>query len=405
MVTAAGGAKASEPSGKGSSMRIGVIGFGSRMRSLLRMIDNFNAGAKVVAIADPNFDAIAGRLREKGEALPACAIFADADEMLDKVPLDAVMVGTRCSLHATMAIKALERDLPLYLEKPVATNRRDLSALAAAGRESKAGVVVSLPLRVSPLVAVAKEIVDSGKIGSIESVNAWCEPPYAATYYRNWYRDEAETGGLWLQKATHDFDYITHLVDSAPKKIAAMTSKRIFTGERPEGLRCNDCEEWVDCLESPFHLFFSRGESDKVEPNEYYCMFAKDTGNEDSGRAILEYESGVQASYTQHFMVRRGAAQRGARIYGYKGTIEFDWYTDELKVFMHHAPRIETHRIDSSALSHAGGDNVLIWNFLQVVRGVEKSVSPLSAGVTSVNLCLGARESSASGEFIEIKPV
>jgi len=48
---------------------------------------------------------------------------------------------------------------------------------------------------------------------------------------------------------------------------------------------------------------------------------------------------------------------------------------------------------------------VLIWNFLQVVRGVEKSVSPLSAGVTSVNVCLGARESSASGEFIEIKPV
>ncbi len=386
-------------------MKIGVIGYGRRMRSLLRMINSFNTAARVAAVADPDMKEIAARLAASGEPVPDCPYYADAAVMLDSEDLDAVMIGTRCSLHAPMALEVMKRGLPLYLEKPIATNRADLAALADADSEISSEVVVSFPLRVSPLVSMAKEILDSGKIGTIESVTAWCEPPYASTYFRNWYRDENETGGLWLQKATHDFDYITFLLDAHPTSVAAMTSKRIFTGSRPAGLKCRDCSEWIDCLESPFHIFYSRGETKSIEPNDFLCMFAEDTGNEDSGRAIVEYDSAVQVAYTQHFAVRRSAARRGARICGYKGTIEFDWYTDELKVFMHHVPRVETHKIDSSALSHAGGDNVLIWNFLQVIKGVEASVSPLAAGIESVNLCLAAKESSRSRTFVTVEPM
>ena len=386
-------------------MKIGVIGYGRRMRGLLGLFDNFNVGLEVAGIADPAYAKTPVEIPPYNGKRPECLVFADAAAMLASVKPDAVMIGTRCSLHAKMAIKVLKRGLPLYLEKPVATNRADLRALASAGKRSKSQIVVSFPLRVSPLVAMAKEIIDSGKIGTVESVSAWCEPPYAAVYYRDWYRDECETGGLWLQKATHDFDYITFLVGSAPKSIAAMTSKTVFTGDKPAGLKCRDCGEWEECLESPFHLFYSRGDAQKVESNDFSCMFAEDTGNENSGRAILEYENGVQASYTQHFMVRRSAARRGARVYGYKGTLEFDWYTDELKVFMHHAPRVETYTIDSSKLSHAGGDNALMWNFIQVVRRKAKSVSPLEAGVASVNLCLAAKESCKSRRFVDVKAV
>ena len=386
-------------------MRIGIIGYGRRMRGLLRMVAEFHSGVVVAAIADPNIESIKDELARDGRPVPDCPTFSGADEMLDSVDLDACMVGTRCSLHAPMAVKVLKRALPLYLEKPIATNRKDLEALAAAGRRLSRKVVVSFPLRVSPLVQAAKEIIESGKIGSVENVNAWCDPPYAAVYFRDWYRDENETGGLWLQKATHDFDYITYLVNSKPKRVAAMMSKRVFKGKRPAGLKCRDCGDWQECLESPLHIFYSRGESQAVEENDYSCMFGKDTGNEDAGQAIVEFANGVQASYSQNFMVRKAAGRRGARLYGYKGTIHFDWYTDELKVFMHHSPRIETHKIDSSALSHAGGDTVLIWNFIQVANGEGESLSPLEAGITSVNLCLAARESSRSGRFVEIKPV
>jgi predicted dehydrogenase len=383
-------------------MEIGIIGYGRRMSGLVEMLHTFDAGVHIAAIADTDIEGVKRRLAKSGREAVGCRFFTDADEMLDKARLDAVMVGTRCSHHAAMAMKVLAKNLPLYLEKPVATNREDLTALAEAERRTKSGVVVSFPLRVSPLVAAAKEVIDSGRIGTVENVNAWCDPPYAAVYFRDWYRDECETGGLWLQKATHDFDYLTFLVGSRPREVAAMTSKRVFKGDRPANKKCRDCDEWLVCLESPLHIFLSRGEGKAVELTEYSCMFAEDTGNEDAGQALVEFQSGVQASYSQNFMVRRAAGRRGARLYGYKGTVEFDWYTDELKVFMHHSPRVETHKIDSSSLSHAGGDSVLIWNFLQVAAGKEKSLSPLRAGLMSVNLCLAAKESSATHTFREV---
>ena len=185
-----------------------------------------------------------------------------------------------------------------------------------------------------------------------------------------------------------------------------MITKRVFTGEREAGLRCVDCDEWESCLERPFHMYYSRGETDGVVPEKRrQCMFARDTGNEDSGQALVEFENGVVASYEQNFMVRKSAGRRGARIYGYKGTIEFDWYSDQLKVFMHHTPKVETHAFESSKLSHAGGDDILIWNFLEVAKGTAESLSPLDAGLASVNLCLAARESAETGRFVDVKPV
>jgi predicted dehydrogenase len=387
-------------------MKIGVIGYGGRMRGLLSMVEKFNTGAKIQAIADPNFEAIAARRAASGDKVPECAVYSDADRMLESEKLDAVMIGTRCSLHAKMAMKVLPKGLPLYLEKPIATNRKDLLALAAAGKKAKGAVVVSFPLKVSPVVTLVKEIIESGKIGTVETMDAWNDPPYGAVYFREWYRDECETGGLWLQKATHDFDYLTFLAGAHPKRIAAMTSKRVFTGKRPAGLKCKDCKEWETCLESPFHLYYSRGMTKDVAANEFYCMFAKDTGNEDAGHALVEFENGVQLAYSQVFMARRTAGRRGARIYGYLGTIEFDWFTDEVKVMLNHSPRVETYSVGSKELPHHGGDNILIWNFLQLAaRKAKKSVSPLSEGVISVNLCLAAGESAKTGTFKNIKPI
>jgi hypothetical protein len=124
-----------------------------------------------------------------------------------------------------------------------------------------------------------------------------------------------------------------------------------------------------------------------------------DTGNEDSGSALIEYETGMHVSYSQNFFARRGAATRGATLLGYKGTLQFDWYTDEVKVHMHHTPRVETHRVDSKALSHGGGDTVLAQSFIDVMRGAGDSVAPLEAGLLSVLMCLKAKNSAQTRSF------
>lgn len=383
-------------------IRLGVIGYGSRIQGVIAFMEPLGRETEVAAITDVRNDEIRQQMRDKGQDPDKIAFYEDPDEMLDSEQLDAVLVGTRCSMHAKMAVKVLARNLPLYLEKPIATNMADLCALRDASQKTTSEVVVSFPLRMTPLVQLAKEIIDSGKIGTVEHVQAWNNVPYGDCYYMSWYRDENETQSLWLQKATHDFDYINYILGIRPVTICAMDSKRIYKGDRPAGLKCDDCGEWDSCLESPYHRFYTRHVANKVAPNGMPCGFAEDTGNEDSGSAIVMYGTGMHAVYSQNFFARRGAGKRGATLLGYKGTIEFDWYTSELKVHMHHEPRIDTHKIDGTVFSHGGGDLVLVDNFVRVIAGEQKSVAPLSAGLLSVLMCLKARESAKTHAFQEI---
>jgi predicted dehydrogenase len=382
-------------------IKLGVIGYGGRIQGVLKIIESLQAGASVVAITDVRNDAI----RQQIGNPDVVRFYTDPDEMLSQEQLDGVLVGTRCSLHARMACKVLSHDLPLFLEKPIATNMNDLVTLKTAGEKSKAQVVVSFPLRVTPLVQLAKEIIDSSHIGTVEHVQAYNNVPYGGVYFHYWYRDESETGGLWLQKATHDFDYLNYLIGLQPRYISAMTSKQIFKGEHKAGLYCKDCPEQDTCMESPRNLYLKRAETSRIDETPfptYQCSFAVDTGNEDSGSAIVRYESGMHLSYSQNFFARKGAATRGATLLGYKGTIEFDWYTDELKVHMHHTPRVETHKVDSKVMSHGGGDVVLAQSFLDIIAGKRLSVAPLDAGLMSVLMCLKAREAEQTMTVKEI---
>jgi len=228
---------------------------------------------------------------------------------------------------------------------------------------------------------------------------AWNNPNYGDVYYQDWYRDENETGGLWLQKATHDFDYINHLLDSNPFEICAMSAKRVFKGSMPSNKKCVDCDLMDTCKQGPRQKLIAANEIStmprKGEFEKYpkYCSFATDTGNEDSCSAIVRYESGVIASYNQCFFARKSAGNRGARIIGYDGTIEFDWNTNILKVYSHHIPKVETIEIISDMTTHGGGDEILSMSFIDIVNEKAQSCSPLIDGVTSCLMCLKAKES------------
>jgi len=306
-----------------------------------------------------------------------------------------VLIGTRCSLHTEMALKVIPSGIPLYLEKPVATSLEDLRKLKSGWESGRSKVLVSFPLSVSTIVLMVKEIIDSGKIGTVEHVQAINNVPYGGIYYHSWYRDGNETGGMFLQKATHDFDYITNILKLKPVSVCAMTSKQIFKGNKPAGLKCVDCNENRTCEES---TAFSAADIQKAWP---YCSFAEDTGNEDSGSALIRYESGMHVNYSQNFFARKTAAARGARFIGYKGTLEFDFYTNKIQVHMHHTPRVETYEINPEE-SHYGGDALLAKNFVEMMSDNKLPARTLEDGLLSALMCLKAKESSLTNTFCNI---
>ncbi len=379
-------------------MKIGIIGYGTRMHYFLDRLLELERGVQVAAVADIDVEKAKALLEQKGSAAGGVRYYTDADEMLEKEKLDGVLIGTRCSLHTEMAVKVMARNLPLFLEKPVGITMADLARLREASERSTSEVVVSFPLRNTPIARLVKEIIDSGRLGTVEHVQAVNNVPYGGVYYHDWYRNEAETGGLFLQKATHDLDCLNFLLGMEPVAVAAMESKRVFKGNKPAGLRCGDCEAYYTCPESPYVLKRVAQEDSTGDG----CAFAIDTGNHDSASVLIRYASGMHAVYSQNFYARKEAGRRGARLIGYKGTVEFDYYRDEVKVFMHDAPRTETFKLEAAKLPHFGGDAALAVNFLDVMRGEERSATPLAMGISSALMCLKAEQAAKSDAYQRI---
>lgn len=387
-------------------LNIGIIGYGRRISNMAKGLDIFDIPYKVTAVADPRGDRIqAGN----DPFLAGARFYTSADELLAQAgELDGIMIGTRCNLHTEMALKVAPTQLPLFLEKPVAITFDEVRRLHAAYKDYAAPTVVSFPLRLSPIAQKVREIIESDHVGSIEQVVAFNDVGYGSVYFRSWYRNYEMDGGLWLQKFTHDVDYINYLLDARPHWVSAMNSRRVYGGDRAWDLQCKDCPEQETCPESPFVRFRSgfeggrvRFAEEQVYRDDQFCVFSEGHQLQDNGTCMLEYENGVQASYTQNFFTRYRGARRGARLYGYRGIIEFNWSENHIKIFSHTSPVVET--IDFSGdMPHFGGDRELSFDFLMAMRDRRPSRSPIDAGILSALTCLWARESANNRQGYEV---
>lgn len=358
-------------------MKLGVIGLGTRLSHMVNCMREVESGLQVVAALDPDEASVRGSLPEKDAQ--SVRFVRTVDEMA-AAGVDAIAVGTRCNLHAQYAIEVASTGLPLFLEKPVATTLEQAIALEEAFRASESNVVVSFPLRASPLCVRVKHLLEEGTVGIPQHVMAVNYVPYGDVYFNSWYRDYQVTGGLFLQKATHDFDYLAYCLRSPIVRVAAMRS----------------------CGRVYRDASLSEGESD-ASCAYFEHIGTPETGmNEDSSGALVEFANGVQAVYTQVFFTKRGAGRRGAVFSGYRGTLSFDWYENKASVVHHFDSFKDDYQVDSD-LPHHGGDGALAENFIRVVRGEANSISSIWAGLQSVYACLAAKESAESNQFCAVR--
>ena len=378
--------------------RLGFIGYGFRSETMMKAFAGIEADLEVAAICDPRAEEIRRQV-EGTPMFPAVHYYKESGEMLDREELDGVFVGTRCPLHTPKALEVFARDLPLFLEKPVAITPEQLRLLEEAAPDHSHRTVVSFPLRLCTITLEVRKIIQRGDIGQVTMVQAVNNVPYGGVYYHNWYRDESLTGGLFLQKTTHDIDYISFLIGEVPTQVYAQEAKLYYKGLRPAGLRCPDCPEYRTCPESSYTV----GRVFKDEVQGELCCFARDTGNHDAASAIFTCASGVIISYSQNFIAKKGARRRGCRVIGTEGSVEFDFYTGQIRFDDYRAPRTVTHVFEAAGTNHFGGDERLALAFLDVLEGRPSAVS-LRSGLDSAACCLAARQSAAEHRPVSIFP-
>ncbi len=154
---------------QGDKIRLGVIGCGRRGRSNLRSVLKLTDDIEVVAISEvfkPNLELTL-------EMVPDARVYPDFRELIAADDIDAVLIATPDHWHAYMSVEACKAGKDVYVEKPISVTVHEGQMMVKAARKYNRVVQVGTQQRSGKHFQEAKDIVQSGRLGSISYVRTW----------------------------------------------------------------------------------------------------------------------------------------------------------------------------------------------------------------------------------------
>ncbi|SDW13735.1 Gfo/Idh/MocA family protein [Paenibacillus sp. CF384] len=127
---------------------------------------------------DTELTAVCDLMQERAEAagkLHGVPFYTDLRELLQKEDVDVVVVATagveKGSHHFAPTMIAIEAGKSVFVEKPISNNIEEARTMVAAAREKGVRLACNLNHRFTPAAYKAKELVNSGKLGSLLFLN------------------------------------------------------------------------------------------------------------------------------------------------------------------------------------------------------------------------------------------
>jgi predicted dehydrogenase len=184
--------------------RVGVAGLGSWGRNLVR---NFDELAELTWLCDVS----APRREEFARRYPNARMTGRFDELLADEDLDAVVVATPVPTHYELSRDALRAGKHVFVEKPPATEAREMEELCALAEKHGLVLMPGHLLLYHPAVGRMKEIVDSGELGEVM---------YAYSNRQNLGVVRTAENAL-LSLGVHDLSVLLYLLSEEPSQVWA----------------------------------------------------------------------------------------------------------------------------------------------------------------------------------------
>ena len=192
-----------------TAIRWGMIGVGSVAEHKSGPAFAKAAGGRLVAVAARRHDAAAAFAQRHGIA----HAFASVDQLIESPDVDAVYIATPPSSHAALALAVAQAGKPCCVEKPMSVQLADAEAMVAAFARAGTPLFVSYYRRSLPRFAFIRDLLASGVIGTVSSVDWILQRPAPATINDNWRLDPHEApGGLFEDLACHGLDLFDYLL-------------------------------------------------------------------------------------------------------------------------------------------------------------------------------------------------
>ncbi|MBE5816634.1 MAG: Gfo/Idh/MocA family oxidoreductase [Clostridiales bacterium] len=201
--------------------RVGIIGVGSmgsgHLKNILKHLSN---DIQITALCD----IVPEQMYRHKELFNDndVAFFQNSSDLILSGLVDGVIIATPHYFHPDIAIEAFNAGLHVFCEKPAGVYTKQVKEMNKAAKKANKAFQVNFVLRATTPFKKLKEIIDTGKIGTVRRLTWIITTWYRTQSYYNsagWRATWAgEGGGTLLNQNPHQLDLVQWLV-GVPKRI------------------------------------------------------------------------------------------------------------------------------------------------------------------------------------------
>ncbi|MCH2176540.1 MAG: Gfo/Idh/MocA family oxidoreductase [Lentisphaeria bacterium] len=408
-------------------LKLAIIGCGNRSRIYSRIASEQTERYEIVAAADPNNIRLA-QVEELSNNSGFRSFHSAMDLLSCKKLADLVIIGTQDNYHYEPCKKALEQGYDVLLEKPISPSIEEILELESLAIKLNRRLQVCYVLRYTPFYKKVKEIIDSGQLGDIISINAvegvipWHQ---AHSYVRGNWNQEKKSSPMIVAKCSHDMDILSWLTQEECTSISSYGSLTHFNAKNAPKQATTRCTDGCPIVKSCHYSAYKYSEehrtpwleqvydnalnasSEEIEDwlktsNFGRCVYHSDNTVVDHQVVAMEFKNETTATLTMTAFEEG----RQIEIYGTKGVLKGGHFLKvrtgkDIIVKLFSGDEV-THTVNiDSTDHHMGGDQGII-DALYSQMTQEVPV-PVSSYIQSHVMSYAAEESRLSGNRIELR--
>jgi predicted dehydrogenase len=212
--------------------RLGFLGTGWIGRNRLEAVVNSGV-AEIAALSDPSEE-----MTTTAHALaPEAEVQTDIDALLNS-NLDGLVIATPSALHAEQAYLALDAGIPVFCQKPLGRNTREVRKVVNAAKRRNKLLMVDFSYRYIDGVRAIRDLARSGELGEIFAADLKFHNAYGPD--KPWFFDRRLSGGGCL------IDLGVHLVDLLLWTLDFPAVYEVAGHLRAKGRRLDDKRQQVE---------------------------------------------------------------------------------------------------------------------------------------------------------------
>lgn len=193
-------------------MNFGIIGYGNIAKRFFESIQHTEKG-KVTAIGSKSL----AKNEAFQQAHPEITVYETYSELLADPTIDAVYLALPHQWHKEWALKALDKKIPVFCEKPAVLTTEAMKEIIAASEQNQTLFMEAFKTKFNDGFIELKK--DIQKLGAIQTIKASFCYDIGDARDVNSYLFQAEQGGALNDVGTYSIGFVHALIESPMKEV------------------------------------------------------------------------------------------------------------------------------------------------------------------------------------------